>query len=190
MSIFDVLVDTTDIVVLGPPRQIDVSLGIGSKGDRGSRFFVGTGNPNTPGVLPGGQTFLLGDVFLNSSTGAEFAWLYVYVQTPSGNIWTPAIRLQPGIYNREIDAVFNSNGLATIAVPLSDISPDSTIVDVDRYVVQITPSFYANPVALTVTSKSVIGSNLQIIVNAVEYSSSSWQILEGEVELATTISVV
>jgi hypothetical protein len=190
MSVFDVLVDTTDIVVLGPPRQIDVSLGIGSKGDRGSRFFVGTGNPNSPGVLPGGQTFLLGDVFLNSSTGAEFAWLYVYVQTPSGNVWTPAIRLQPAIYNREIDAVFNSSGLATVTIPLSDISPDSTILDVDRYVIQITPSTYANPISLTVISKLISGSNLQFVVHAIEYLSGSWQILEGEVELATTISVV
>jgi len=190
MNIFDVLLDTEDIVVLGPPQQIDVLLDIGSKGDRGSRFFVGTGNPNNPGVLPGGQTFLLGDVFLNASTGAEFAWLYIYIQTPSGNIWTPAIRLQPAIYNREIDTIFNSSGVATISVPLAEISPDSTIIDVDRYVIQITPSLYANPVSLTVPTKSISGPNLQFTVKAIEYASSVWQNLEGEVELAVNISVV
>jgi hypothetical protein len=190
MSIFDVLLDTPDIVVLGPPQQIDLSLDIGSQGERGSRFFVGTGNPNNPGVLPGGETFILGDVFLNASTGAEFAWLYVYVQSPTGNIWQPALKVQPGIYNRHIDATFNSNGIATISVPLSEISPDSTIVDVNRYVIQVTPVFYANPISLTINSKIISGSNLQFVVEAVEYFSSSWQNLEGVVELGVTISVV
>jgi len=190
MNIFDVLVDTSDIVVLGPPQQIDLSLDVGSQGERGSRFFVGTGNPNNPGVLPSGETFILGDVFLNSSTGAEFAWLYVYVQTPSANVWTPAISLQPGIYNRHIDAIFNSNGIATISVPLSEISPDSSIVEVSRYVVQITPVLYQNPISLVINSKSVVNGNLQFVVEAIEYSSLSWQNLQGEVELGVTISVV
>jgi hypothetical protein len=190
MSIFDVLVDTQDIVVLGPPQQIDLSLDIGSSGERGSRFFVGTGNPNNVGVFPSGELPILGDVFLNASTGPEFSWLYVYVQTPTGNIWQPALRIQPGIYNRHIDATFNSNGIATISIPLADISPDSSIVDVNRYVIQITPVFYANPIALTINSKSVVGSNLQFIVEAIEYQSLSWQNLEGVVELGVTISVV
>jgi hypothetical protein len=190
MSIFDVLLDTSDIVVLGPPSQIDILLDRGSQGERGSRFFVGTGNPNNVGVLPGGETFLLGDVFVNSSTGAEFGWLYIYVQTPSGNVWTPAIRLQPGIYNRNIDATFNSSGIATVTVPLGEISADSSIIDVNRYVIQITPVFYANPIALTINTKSVLSENLQFIVEAIEYVSGSWQPLEGLVELGVTISVV
>jgi hypothetical protein len=190
MSIFDVLVDTPDIVVLGPPQQIDVSLDVGSQGERGSRFFVGTGNPNVPGVLPSGENFILGDVFLNSSTGAEFSWLYVFIQTPTGNTWQPALRVQPGIYNRHVDATFNSSGISTILVPLAEISPDSTIIDVNRYVIQITPVLYANPISLVINSKSIVGSNLQFVVEAVEYFSSSWQNLEGVVELGVTISVV
>jgi len=190
MNIFDVLLDTPDIVVLGSPQQIDLSLDIGSQGERGSRFFVGTGNPNNPGVLPSGEIFILGDVFLNASTGAEFAWLYVYVQSPTENVWQPALRVQPGIYNRHVDATFNSNGMATISIPIADISPDSAIVDVNRYVIQITPVFYANPVSLTISSKIVSGSNLQLVVEAIEYSSSLWQNLEGVVELGVTISVV
>jgi hypothetical protein len=190
MNIFDVLVDTSDIVVLGPPQQIDLSLDVGSQGERGSRFFVGTGNPNNPGVLPGGESFILGDVFLNSSTGPEFAWLYVYVQTPTGNVWTPAVSLQSGIYNRHIDAVFNSSGISTILVPLSEISPDSSITDINRYVIQITPVLYSNPISLVINSKSIVGQNLQFVVEAIEYQSLSWQNLQGEVELGVTISVV
>jgi hypothetical protein len=166
-----------------------LSVGIGSEGERGSKFFVGTGNPNNPGVLPGGESFILGDVFLNASTSAEFAWLYVYVQTPTGNIWQPALRIQPGIYNRHIDATFNSSGIATITIPLAEISPDSNILDVNRYVIQITPVFYSNPISLVINSKIIVGSNLQFIVEAIEYSSS-WQNLEGVVELGVTISIV
>jgi hypothetical protein len=190
MNIFDVLLDTQDIVVLGPPKQVDVSLDIGEKGDRGSKIFVGTGNPNNPGVLPAGENILLGDFFLNVSVGAEFAWLYSYVQTPSGNIWTPAIRLQPSIYNREINSIFNLLGEATISIPLVEISADSAIVDPDRYAVQITTSLYQNPVSLTVVAKTISGENLQIVVKAIEYDSNSWKNLEGDVQLAFNISVV
>jgi hypothetical protein len=190
MSIFDVLLDTPDITVLGPPNQIDLLLDQGAQGDRGSRFFTGTGNPNSPGVLPGGEDFILGDVFLNSSTGAEFSWFYLYVQTPSGNIWEPVLRLQPGIYNRHIDATFNSSGIATITVPTIEISPESTITDVNRYVVQITPVFYSRPISLVINTKEINSGNLQTIIEAVEYNSGSWQPLEGIVELGVTISVV
>jgi hypothetical protein len=189
MSTIDVLLQTPDIVVLGPPSQIDLSLDRGSVGERGSKFFVGSGNPNNPEVLPSGQEFLLGDVFINVSVGAEFAWLYLYVQTPGGNIWTPAIRLQPGIYTENIVAEFDENGNSTISFSLSSIFSDFFISDTSRYVVHITPNEYENPISLTITSKDISNSNLEISINAIEYNSS-WQLLEGQVGLGVTISVV
>ena len=43
----EVLVNTDDITVLGPPAQVNVQLDIGATGNRGSQIFVGTGNPNS-----------------------------------------------------------------------------------------------------------------------------------------------
>jgi hypothetical protein len=189
LSVFDVLVDSEDIVVLGPPTSIDVSLGVGERGVRGSKFFIGSGDPNTPGVIPSIEELILGDVFINTSTTSEFAWLYLYVFTPSGNIWTPALRLQPSIYVRNADVTFGGDGIANITIPLADIVSDTTVTDVNRFVVQIT-AINSNPVAVAVNSKTISASNLIINAEAVEFASSAWSPLTGLVELGITISVV
>jgi hypothetical protein len=189
VSVFNVLIDSEDIVVLGPPASIDVSLGIGEQGVRGSKFFIGSGDPNIPGVIPSIEELILGDVFINTSTTSEFAWLYLYVFTPSGNIWTPALRLQPSIYVRNSDVTFDGSGVANITIPLADIVSDTTVTDVNRFIVQIT-AINSNPVAIVVNSKSISVSNLIVNVEAVEFASSVWSPLTGLIELGITISVV
>lgn len=188
MSIFDVLLDTEDIVILGPPTNIDVRVDVGPKGDRGARFFVGSGNPNIPGVVPSGQTPLVGDVFVNASTAAEYGWLYLYVRTPSGNAWVPTLRLQPSIFSANISTIFTS-GQSQISIPLANIVPDTTILDVEKYIIQCT-SNESNPVALSVVSKVIQGPSLIFTVKAVEYSSSSWANLEGASSLDVTVTVI
>lgn len=185
-AIFDVLLNTDDIVVLGGPSQIDVSVDVGPQGVRGSKFFVGAGDPNSI-TFP--ESPILGDFFINSSTGSQYGWMYVYTSTPSGNIWEPALNIQPAIYTSNIEATFNSSGIATIEVPLQNILSDSTIVNVDSYVIQITP-IHSNPIAISINSKSIISSSLFFDVEAIEYFSSNWQPLQGVVDLGVNISVV
>lgn len=186
-AIFDVLIDTEDIVVLGGPSQIDVSVDVGPQGTRGSKFFVGAGNPNTL-TLP--ENPILGDFFVNSSTASDYGWLYIYAQGVSGtSTWQPALRLQPSLFSKNIEATFNSSGLATIQVALSDIVSDVTITDPNRYVVQITP-LHSEPASISINSKNISSGNINISLEAVEYSSSIWQNLQGTIDLGVTISVV
>lgn len=187
-AIFDVLVETDEIVVLGPPPAIEVSLDIGPEGQRGSRFFVGSGNPNTAGVIPEGQNPLIGDVFINSSTSSQYGWLYLYIQTPSGNSWTPALRLQPSIYSANSIVLFN-NGQTDISIPLANIVSDVTILNVEKYSTQIT-AIKSNPVALSITSKLIQGPNLIISLKGIEYNGTSWSNLSGAVSLEILVSVV
>jgi hypothetical protein len=189
MSVFNVLLDSEDIVVLGPPTSIDVSVGVGERGVRGSKFFIGSGDPNTPGVIPSVEEILLGDVFINTSTSFQFSWLYLYVFTPSGNIWTPALRLQPSIYSKNIDAIFDDSGLATVVISLSDIIADVSFTNVDNLVVQIT-AINSNPVSFSIDSKTISSSNLNILIKGIEFDLSTWSELTGVVELGITISVV
>ena len=188
MSFFNVILEDDDFVVLGPPEQIDVSVNVGQRGPRGSRFFVGEGDPNFPGVIPAGENPQLGDVFVNTSTNAQFGWLYVFLRVPSGNQWVPALRLQPAIYARESLVIFTS-GTAVVSIPLANIVPDVIVSDVNRYVIDITPQ-HQNPVSLSITSKDIIGSNLVFTVKAVEFSSSSWSDLDETVILGINISVI
>lgn len=185
-AIFDVLVNTDDIVVLGGPSQIDVAVDIGPPGTRGAKFFVGAGNPNTL-TLP--ETPQLGDFFVNSSTASNYGWMYIYTQSLSGSAWEQAIKLQPAIYTSNVEITLDSGGLGTITIPLSSIVSDVTITDPNSYVVQLT-LIHSNPGTIVVNSKSIVSSNFVINVEAVEYSSSTWQPLQGTVDIGLTISVV
>lgn len=169
MNIFDVLVNTDDIVVLGSPTNLDVSIDIGPTGQRGTKIFAGSGDPNNLGTIPSGEEILIGDFFINSSIASRYAWLYRYSTGIGGTTWSPVLKLQPTIYSKNIQASF-TDGAADISVSLFDIISDLSIVDVNRYCVTITP-ILANPVALSVENKSII------------YSSS-------ETELSSTIELI
>lgn len=188
MSIFDVLLDTDDIVILGPPTNIDVRLDVGPKGDRGSRFFVGSGDPNVPGVLASGINPLVGDLFVNASTAANYGWLYLYVRTPSGNQWVPTLRLQPSVFSNNITTLF-TDGIAQISIPLGNIVPDVSILDVEKYIVQVTPN-RNNPVSFSIVSKVIQGPSLVVTLRAIEYSAESWIDISGSANLDITITVI
>ena len=188
MSFFNVILEDEDFVVLGPPEQIDVSVNVGQRGPRGSRFFVGDGDPNSPGVIPAGENPQLGDVFVNTSTAAQFGWLYVFLRTPSGNQWVTALRLQPSVYARDSLVLFSS-GTAVVSIPLSNIVPDVIIPDIDRYVINLTPQ-HPNPISFSITSKNIIGSNLVFTVSGIEYASASWSNLNESVVLGINVVVV
>jgi hypothetical protein len=188
MSTFDVLLETQDIVVLGPPNNIDVRVDVGPKGERGSRFFVGSGDPNVPGVIASGQNPFIGDVFVNASTASNYGWLYVYVRTPSGNTWTPTLRLQPSVFSSTISTIF-SEGQSQIGIPLSSIVPDVTVLDIEKYVIQLSCN-RNNPIAISIVSKVIQGPGLVFSVKAAEYVSGSWVDLDGPVSIDTTITVI
>jgi hypothetical protein len=188
MSTFDVLLDTEDIVVLGSPSNIDVRVDVGPKGERGARFFVGSGDPNVPGVVPVGANPIVGDLFVNASTAANYGWLYLYVRSGLTNQWIPTLRLQPSIFSNSISTLF-VDGSAQISVPLASIVPDTTILDVEKYVIQVTPN-KSNPVSLSVTGKAIQGPSLIFVAKAVEYVNNEWVNLSGATSLDITITVI
>lgn len=154
VSIFETVVDTEDIVVLGPPAFIEVGVDIGSTGERGAKFFIGSGNPNTPGVITNSADVIIGDLFINSSTSSDYGWVYAYVSRPGGNTWEQVVRLQPSIYSQNVQSVFNSSGICNLSLNLADITPDLAVTDAARFIVQVTP-ISENPIALSINSKSI-----------------------------------
>ena len=67
----EVLVNTEEITVLGPPPVVNVQLDIGATGVRGSKVFVGNGSPNsfmTNGTIFN-QDVYLNDLYINNSIG-------------------------------------------------------------------------------------------------------------------------
>jgi hypothetical protein len=193
MSIFDVVVNTDDLVVLGPPDVIDLAISIGQQGNRGATFYAGAGNPNDSSVSQNifGTviTPVAGDIFINTALGSEYGWLYIYNPKIVGNQWDQVLKLQQPFYAIEEQITFTS-GSATAAIPLSNILPSGvTESDPDKYIVTLTPKA-SDPVVLTVNSKSIVSTNLSISLEAIKYSSSAWSALDETISIYVHIAVV
>lgn len=96
-STLDVVIQEDDLVVLGPPSTIEVSVDIGPKGDRGSSFFTGDGDPNNLSLSQfetiHGAVPIYGDVYLRIDFGPDYGTFYTYNAVPGGDQWSPVIDL-------------------------------------------------------------------------------------------------
>lgn len=193
MTVFDVVVNTDDLVVLGPPDVIDVAISIGEQGQRGATFYAGSGNPNdsivSQNVFGDTITPISGDMYINTAIGADYGWLYLYNPKISGNQWDQVLRLEQPYYVEEQDVVFSS-GTATISVPLENILPTGiSQPDPDKYIISLTPE-HTDIVVLTVSSKSIVSGNLQISLQGLTYSSSTWSSLNSTIAIYIHIAVL
>lgn len=193
-QIFDVVVNTDDLVVLAPPTTIDVGVDFGPQGQRGATFYAGSGDPNDSTVSENvfGDVVIpvAGDLYINTAAGANYGWLFIYNPKTVGDNWDSVLRLNPPIYTRNVEQTFTT-GLTTISVPVADIVPSGvTVSGPYSYIVNLTP-VNSDPTVLTINSQSISGSNLQIVVEGIKYSGGSWSNLDAEtIKIATTISVV
>ena len=192
MAIFDVVVNTDDLVVLGPPDVIDLAISIGQQGNRGATFYAGAGNPNDSSVSQNifGTTItpVAGDLFINTATGAEYGWLYIYNPKVVGDQWDQIIKLQPPFHAVKKDAAFSS-GISTISIPLINIVPSSVGLTADNFIVTLTPN-HSDPVVLTINSKSIVSTNLNIVVEGIKFVSSAWSQLNETIGVSIKITVV
>ena len=158
MSIFDVVVNNDQITVLGPPASLDVAIDIGQQGVRGSKVFAGSGNPNSYNF--GSIQLIDGDLFLNTSTGSTYGWLYRYTPKPSGDQWDSVLKLQTPLYAGTHDVVFSS-GKGTVSIPTSSIIPTGINIPNDNnFIIQLT-TISTNVLMYSIdpVSKGVVGSN-------------------------------
>jgi hypothetical protein len=189
----DVLLNTEDVVVLGPPESVDVLIDIGPQGTRGSKIIVGSGEPNpqtSSGVLLG-TTLILNDVYINTSPGANYGYMYQYVSQPGGNTWVGILKISPTIYSA-IETISFSSGNGSITVPISDIvtvtgSPLTASSFNIQYQIE-----GANPIASSVEVPALAGAGTNLVINlhATQYSGGSWSALTGNKKVHLFISIV
>lgn len=182
----DVLLNTDDIVVFGPPEIVEVLVDIGPSGTRGSQVFVGVGDPNLVEI---GQTPILNDLYINASPGTDYGYLYQYVSEPGGDTWIQVLKLNPTIYSENHLTTY-TDGAASIVIPIADIvTVTGTPLTAENFNVQYTIS-HDNPVASTMAVPTLVGTDLTINFTAVEYSSSTWSDFSGEVVTHLFITIV
>ena len=172
-------VNTDDLAIIAPPDTIEVSVDIGPTGQRGSKVFVGAGDPNlqtTSGTIFG-QTVYLNDLYINTSPGTDYSYMYQYVSVPGSDQWETVLKVNPALHARLDTTVdFTSGTSNTILIPISSIVTvtGSPLVASDfnvQYSLQ-----YSNVISSSISNIQISGSNLSITLKAMQYSGS-WQTL-------------
>jgi len=191
----DVLLSNDDITVLGPPETVEVLVDIGPSGTRGSKVFVGIGNPNTEEI---GETPILNDLYINASTGDNYGFLYQYVSQPGGNTWIEILELNPVIYSKNFLIEF-INGEASISIPVSNIVTSiSNPLVAENFNVQFN-FINNNPVAASMSIPALVGDGDDLVINfkAVEHRTDTdsgpygdWALLDGQTTVHLFITVL
>jgi hypothetical protein len=189
----DVVISNDDITVLAPPEVVELLIDIGPTGQRGSKFFVGTGDPNT---LTSSQTIfsqaiLLNDMYINTSPGADYGYMYQYIAEPGGNLWVEVLNVNPTLYSKNHTTTFTS-GAGSITIPIANIvTVSGTPLTASNFSVQHSIEG-ANPVASSIEVPALAGAGTNLVINikAVKSVSGTWSNLTGEVKVHLFISVV
>lgn len=184
----EVVLSNDDLTVLSGPSTIELLVDIGPTGTRGSKFFVGIGNPNSVG----GLNPILNDMYINSALGENYGYLYQYISEPGGNSWVEVLKISPAIYSKLHITTFSSGtsayaGSGSIVIPIADISTVSGLSAANfsvQYSIQ-----NANPIASSLSSVEISGTDLVINIEASEYDGT-WGPFDAEVSVHIFISVV
>lgn len=189
----DVLLNTEDVVVLGPPDSVDVLVDIGPQGTRGSKIIVGSGEPNaqtSSGVLLG-TTLILNDIYIQTDPGANYGYMYQYVSQPGGNSWVEVLNISPAIYST-IQTLSFTSGSASTTIPISNIvTVTGSPLTASNFNVQFQIEG-TNPIAAAMEIPALAGAGTNLVINfdAVQYSGGSWSALTGSKNVHLFISIV
>lgn len=190
----EVLVNTEDITVLGPPPVVNVQLDIGATGVRGNKVFVGTGSPNsfTSNGIIFNQSLYLNDLYINNAVGEDYSYMYQYISSLGTNTWVPILKLNPTIYSRTFLQTFTS-GTSTLLIPIVDIVESSgTPLTAENFAVQFSIA-HSNPTASSISGISIVGTSndtLSISLKASELDTGTWGNLSETVTVHVLITII
>jgi hypothetical protein len=189
----DVLLNTDDVVVIGPPESIDLLVDIGPQGVRGSKFIVGSGEPNalTASGILFGNTLILNDMYINTAPGENYGYMYQYISQAGVNTWIEVLKVSPAIYS-SVETIAFSSGAGTITIPISSIvTVSGSPLTASNFNVQFQIEG-ANPIASSMEIPALAGAGTSLVINfdAVQYSSGSWSNLTGSKKVHLFISIV
>lgn len=169
----NVVVGALDLNVYGGPASIDVAIDFGRQGTRGSKFWLGQGDPTS---ALSGQDVLVNDLYINTlPTDPYYGWLYQYVIEVGSLVWTKVFSINPTQYTTKKVQTFAS-GSTTVLIPISQFTT-GTVSLLSTFTITYTIEG-TNPIATSFTP-SIVGTDLSIVIKAIEYSGGSWSNLSG-----------
>jgi hypothetical protein len=186
----DVLLSNDDVTVLGPPEVVEVLVDIGPTGTRGSQTYVGAGNPNLlmSGSTIFGKPVILNDLYINTSPGVDYSYMYQYISAPGGNTWVEILKLNPTIYG-ELHLTTYDAGTGIVTIPIENIvTVTGGALTANNFIIQHSVA-HTNPVATSISGQSIVSDDLVIQFEAVEYTGSAWQPLDELVTMHIFINI-
>ena len=149
----NVVLDTDELTVLGPPASIDLQVDIGPAGERGSYIYSGFADPNVSSTPFLNLPPKIGDLYLRVSDNT----IYQYSSVPGGNQWIEITDLQ--VYANDAQELYNA---AEILSASSIYYAQSASASADQ---ALTNALSASATYLTVNSASNIYATITSLNN-------------------------
>ena len=177
----DTIISNDELVVVGPPASVSVSVDIGPQGERGATFFSGVGPP-----VPDNASILvdakINDLYINSRLGGNYGVIYKLNASPGGSSWQPILKFQPISYS--VQKLINfASGSGSVSIPLADFYSSAPItLSPSTILVQATAEL-DDPAFISVSNKSITEvSGVRTFIaelKGAEFSSGSVSLLSS-----------
>lgn len=179
----EVLVASEELTVLGGPTSLEVNVDFGPRGQRGSLFFVGFGNPNDSLPDPSnisGTEVLEKDIFINiSRSDNEFSFLYQY----TNNQWEIVADILPTIFADNVSRTF-TNGQCQILLNVNNVVNINTTQNLSASNFNIQYNILNSEVLASSMSVGEITTNgpdtvLPLTIKAARFDGFNWYELDA-----------
>jgi hypothetical protein len=184
----NVVLQTDDLTVFGPPSFIDLQVDVGPKGDRGNYIYSASGNPNTVTAPFLNNPPEIGDLYFRTSNNT----IYQYLAVPGGEQWEIISQINPITYNTIVNVNFNSGTGSTLVLLDSFYANAPANLSSESVAVQLT-SQTLNPMAISVKSKSITtGSTRSLLLEFISasYEDGIWDDYSGSANINLNLSLV
>lgn len=125
----DVVIQEDDLIVLGPPSSVDISLDIGSQGNPGSQIYAGNFDPNSITAEQFSALYNVSpktkDIFIRNDIGEYYGVFYSYENIPGGIQWESVLE----IYDL-VDLFFTNNPLGSSIINVVTASVDTNTTQI------------------------------------------------------------
>ena len=153
----DTIISNDELVVVGPPASVSVSVDVGPQGERGARFYYGFGLPTTAANEAIVQDARINDLYINNELGGNYGTLYIKNAIPNGTAWQGILKFQPLSHSVKKPVDFTA-GSGSVFIPLTGSvgfypnAPED--LDSDTILVQATAELN-NPAFISISNKSI-----------------------------------
>jgi hypothetical protein len=148
----DTIISNDELVVVGPPASVSVSVDIGPQGERGSEFYTGVGTPaqNAASLVDA----KVNDLYINRLLGGNYGVVYKLNAVAGGSSWQAILKFRP--ISHSIQKLVNfTAGSGSVSVSLADFyssAPES--LDPNSILVQATAELN-NPAFISISNKNI-----------------------------------